>query len=131
MKFCLEGGMSGGGATLDPPEGYSCCVVEITQEYATLILARMKALDELHAADDRAYEIYFWDNDAEWYATDYDAEELVEIGEASRTECDQSIVRQDEICWTTIPKHSDVYMVSDGIPRKTIEAIAAGKEVPA
>ena len=49
-----------------------------------------------------------------------------------RTECNQTIVRicsdearTIEIAWTTIPKHSDVYVTTRDIPLETLEALVA------
>ena len=127
MKFILQARLSMAGDTLDLPDGYDCCVVDIGVAYAKLILSRMDALGGIL----RAYEIYFWDYNASWHAMDQDLVEPTEIGEASATECDQLIVRKDDICWTTIPKHTGLYIMSDEIKRETIEAIAAGREAPA
>jgi len=129
MKFVLEAHLSMAGATLDPPDGYDCCVVEIDREYAAKILTRMQALQEAQKLDSYLYEMYYWDYHAEWFSRDWDENDVVE-GEAQRTECDQLVVRADDVCWITIPKHTDLYMLSDSITRAQIAAIAAGDCVP-
>jgi len=53
--------------------------------------------------------------------------------EAQRTECDQMIVRcspsshhpEFEIAWTTIPKHSDVYVTTCDLPLAVMEELLA------
>ena len=55
--------------------------------------------------------------------------------EAKRTECDQLIVRASpssqnpeyEIAWTTIPKHSDVYVTTRDLPLAAMEGYVRNK----
>jgi hypothetical protein len=59
--------------------------------------------------------------------------------EPQRTECDQAIVRcspsshhpEFEIAWTTIPKHSDVYVTTCELPFTVIEELLATDAQPA
>ena len=56
----------------------------------------------------------------------------VEQFEAKRTECDQQIIRHEraekhrgfEVAWTMIPKHTDVYITTKGIP---VERLAVSR----
>jgi len=53
--------------------------------------------------------------------------------EAQRTECDQEIIRcspsshhpEFEVAWTTIPKHSDVYVTTCDLPLTAMEELLA------
>jgi hypothetical protein len=55
--------------------------------------------------------------------------------EPQRTECDQMIIRRSppcpeprfEIAWTTIPKHSDVYVTTSDLPLEAFEAYATSE----
>jgi len=56
--------------------------------------------------------------------------------EPQRTECDQFVLRcspsshnpEFEVCWTTIPKHSDVYVTTSDLSLKALEAYARDLE---
>jgi hypothetical protein len=131
MKFCLEATIGMAGDFLDAPDGFDVFVVEIDQEYAASLLSKIDALREVKKHHSTIWEMYFWEPSGEWFARDHDQVEPTAKGEASRTECDQLVAREDEVCWTTIPKHASVYMVSGAIPRSALESIAKGEEVPA
>lgn len=43
---------------------------------------------------------------------------------ATRTECDQMIVREDEVCWTAIPRHTSIYITTGRLSLTDLQAIA-------
>lgn len=144
MKLILEATSS--------DEGYNgdCdyATVELTLRLAKIALRRIKALKQIHQQDDQIWEMYFWDDSPIFFEFHDELESLTdaETGEAcvfsrsvpfhaaaefkvpadhfQRTECSQMIVRESEIAWTAIPKHSSVYVTTMPIPLSLLEKAA-------
>jgi len=144
MKLILE--------TTSSDENYNgdCdyATVELTPNLAKLALRRIKALKQIHEQDDQIWEMYFWDDSSVFFEGHDELESFTdaETGEAcvfsrnvpfhaaaefkvpadhiQRTECNQMIVREEEIAWTAIPKHSSVYVTTMPIPLTLLEKAA-------
>jgi hypothetical protein len=120
------------------PEEQECFVIEITPDYAKVLLARLESFMGVAGQDRALWEMYFWDSSGDYYGVDWEktVEEYDEEGREivvpkfdapGRTEVDQLIVRKEELCWTAMPKHGDVYTVTDAIKWHEIRQIAAEK----
>ena len=109
-------------------EGYDVFVIDITPESAHDLLERLGLLAAAHTKDKAAYELYFWETAGDFFAADYDSEETTEppppAGEPSRTECEQLIVRLDEVAWFAYPRHGDDHLITEAIPRSVLLEIA-------
>lgn len=144
MKLILE--------TTSSDENYNgdCdyATVELTPNLAKIALRRIKALKQIHQQDDQLWEMYFWDDSPIFFEGYDELESLTdaETGETcvfsrsmpfhaaakfkvpadhfQRTECGQMIVREEEIAWTAIPKHSSVYVTTMPIPLSLLEKAA-------
>jgi len=103
-------------------DGFDEFVVEIGAVYARLLLERIKLLESIRAKDHDAYEIYFWDCSGEYFGGD--PSEPDQVREPSRTECNQLVVRDGEVLWTAIPKHTDVYVTTDSIKAADLAEVA-------
>ena len=116
------------------PEEQECFVITITPDYARLLLARLESFMGIEALDKSLWEMYFWDGSGDYYAVNWDQSEgedqegreivVPNYDEPGRTEVDQVIIRKDEVCWTAMPKHVDVYIVTDGVKWHEIRHIA-------
>ena len=120
--------------------------VDVTKELAQIILARRKLFLNAEAADKKTpgcehsslWEMYFGNHHARYFSNEKVPEELGlqvfdDTGEpvetdwdpgdddGERTECDQMIVAENGVRWTTIPKHTDIYITSETIPFSKIE----------
>jgi len=103
-------------------DGFDYFVVEIGPDYARLLLERIKMFESIRARDQDAYELYFWDYSGQYFRGDPD--EPGEVREPSRAECNQLVVREDEVLWTAIPKHTDVYVTTDSIKTADLAEVA-------
>jgi hypothetical protein len=141
MKFLMRGYSNN--------ENYNADIdyvwVDVGPELAKTILRRrklfLKANEEEKKAEGRdwgnpLWEMYFGDHHARYfqYGVPPDEEtEKVDQGEAAqtdwdpgdndgeRTECDQMVITEDGVRWTTIPKHCEIYITSETIPYSKIE----------
>jgi len=116
-------------------DGFGCAYIEFDRELCDDLIRRAKMFMRCRADDHSLIEMYFWDScdyydlpdslerrmgDREAIVVRQMPASLTKL-EASRTECDQMIVRWTtaadavqtfdvvEVCWTAIPKHCDVY----------------------
>ena len=120
------------------PEEQECFVIKITPDYAKRLLARLESFLSVKALDGSLWEMYFWDSSGDYYGVDWEktVEEYDEEGREivvpdfdapGRTEVDQLIVREEELCWTAMPKHGEVYIITDPIKWHEIRQIAFEK----
>jgi hypothetical protein len=109
-------------------EGFDVFVVDVTPEYAHHLLERMNLFASAHAKDEALLEMYFWDGNGDFFAIDYDREDrsnpMPPVSEPSRTECNQVIVRAEEVAWFAYPKHGDETLNTEAIPKKDLLEIA-------
>lgn len=104
---------------------------------------RRKIFTEAKSLDDDLLEMYFWDYTPDFITPYLDSygefetkfEKMLEDGQTGiedvwilpgslqipetavqRVECTQMTVRKEGVAWTTIPKHSDVYVTTREIP---------------
>ena len=104
-------------------DGFDTFVVEINPEYARLLLDRIKLLEAVQKEDKEAYELYFWDPSGDYFEGDPDEPDADRA--PSRAECHQLVVRQEEVNWVAIPKHTDLYVTTDSIRVDQLTEIAA------
>lgn len=104
--------------------GFDTFEIEITPDYAKLLLDRIQLLKGVREHDEEAYELYFWDYNGDYFGGDPDEPDADR--EPSRAECNQLIVREDEILWTAIPKHTDIYVTTDSITAADLAEVAGG-----
>lgn len=72
-QFVLKTELAMAGDLLDwMPEEQECFVVEITPEYAKLLLGRRTILKDAASLDRDLWEMYFWDASGEYYGIDWD-----------------------------------------------------------
>jgi len=120
------------------PDEQECFVIKITPDYARRLLSRLESFMGVAAQDKSLWEMYFWDTSGDYYGVDWEktVEEYDEEGREivvpnfdapGRTEVDQLIIRANELCWTAMPKHGDVYIITDSIKWHEIRQIAAEK----
>lgn len=81
-------------------EEYSVARVNITPQYAKELLKKIELVRKIRKSDDQLWEMYYWDDSASYF------EEKNELN-SSPTECDQLIVRADEVQWCAYIKHSE------------------------
>lgn len=142
MKFLMRAYSSNGDYNADIEYAW----VDVTKELAQIILARRKLFLAAAEGDKKIpgcehsslWEMYFGDHHARYFAHEAVPDELGqqvfdETGEAvatewdpgdndgERTECDQMIIVDNGVRWTTIPKHADIYITSETIPFSKIE----------
>lgn len=125
MKLKLDVRPASGGEFGEVPSDCATFMVDIDQDYAKLLLGRVKALRELRKTDSEAYEIYFWD-DAGIYMGETD-DGKPDMG---RVEVGQVIVRENNVCWTAVPKHTDSYIMTDNVEVGTLESIGGAVAAP-
>ncbi len=105
--------------------------IEIDKEVAARVMARHEIFTMVRGMDHSLFESYFWDSTPEWfsYADDHD-KELPDQGEVvvadekfsldgfemQNDECCQMIICEEGVRWTTIPKHTGIYITSETIP---------------
>lgn len=124
------------------------CLVEVTKQLARRILHRRKVFTSAKKSEPELWEMYFWGGSGDWvpYSGVFhektinitkeqeallDDNNFVELPDEYsvdpdslvRTECEQMIVREDEVCWTVIPKHSSIYIMTHPLPYKLIEKL--------
>lgn len=121
------------------PEEEECFVIDITPEYAKLLLGRLEIFKTAAAADKDLWEMYFWDASGDYYGVDWDETEekqdeegreivVPDLEEPGRTEVNQVIIREEEVCWTAMPKHSSVYVLTAPLYWREIRQVAAVKK---
>jgi len=115
---------------------FGCAYVDFDRELCACLVKRAKMFVRCRREDINMNEMYFWDYTCEFFnlpdslETAMGSQEVISVGqmpgslakqEAARTECDQMIVRHTgslehpdvvEFCWTAIPKHCDVYVIT-------------------
>ena len=110
-------------------EGFDVFMIEITPEYAHQLLERMNLFATAQAKDDSLFEMYFWDCSGDFFALDSlqtdDSDPLVPVDEPSRSECNQVVIRAEEVVWFGYPKHGDDQLTTEAIPRKDLLEIAS------
>lgn len=126
-------------------------LVELTPEYAELILKRMQALAELAKSDRSLHEAHYWDASASYFQTTFDDEldedleeahdtyvvlkENVEVPEKSfkRVEYTRMVVsvmgEELEVSWRASPKNASLYVETNELPKSLIEEAARGGNV--
>lgn len=133
-QFVLKTELAMAGDFIDwMPEEQECFVIEITPAYARILLGRLAILITALASDKDLWEMYFWDPSGQYYGIDWEKTDesvvVPDLDAPGRTEVDQAIIRRDEVCWTAMPKHSSVYVLTDPIQWHEIRQIAAVKKV--
>lgn len=139
-QFILKTELGMAGDILDSmPEEQQCFVIDITPEYAKLLLGRLEIFKTAAAVDKDLWEMYFWDGSGQYYGVDWEQTEdkedeegrsivIPNFDEPGRTEVDQVIIREKEVCWTAMPKHSSVYVLTAPVYWREIRQIAAVKK---
>lgn len=103
-------------------DGFDYFVVEISPEMAQALLDRIKLFKDVQRHDRQAYELYFWEYSGDYFGGDpgeHDAS-----SEPSWTECSQLVVSENEVFWTAIPKHTDIYVTTDSIKAADLAEVA-------
>jgi hypothetical protein len=140
--------------TLDRDCDLDCdyALIDVSAEFAQSALRRIAVLKELRGVLPDLFEMYFWDQRAEYFSpwlagkvdeADAFAETLECLpGEGgdllkapadfavpedllARVECEQMVVREDEIAFVAIAKHTDVYVHTAAVPLLLLEAASA------
>jgi hypothetical protein len=139
-RFVLKTELSMAGDMIDwMPEEQECFVIEVTPEYAKSLLSRWAIFMTAAELDKDLWEMYFWDYSGEYYGIDWEetTDKMDEEGRdivvprldaPGRTEVNQVIIRKEEVCWTAMPKHSSVYVLTAPIQWHEIRQIAAVKK---
>jgi len=99
-------------------QGYDRFVVDITPGYARALLQRVSHFKKVHRKDGDLREMYFGDPSGRFYDEDPDAPQ-----EASRTECEDVVIRVDEVLWFAYPKHGDEPVMTEPIPTEDLRQI--------
>ena len=111
-------------------DGPDFAVVELTLADAKGLLARVETTKKLKAADHEVLRVSYWDGAADYFQSDDIEDDLTDVDgkEVSwgdgvfvldhlpvkapenciRVECSQIKVSDDDVFWTTIPKHTDI-----------------------
>lgn len=124
------------------------CVIEITPEYAALLLKRIWLVNQLKAEDQDVDHVEYWDGSGHWLGADEEAsvddESFLENIEADlagddakivvdfpfpanlerRTECDRATVKTSGVFWRTYPKHGDIELTTAEITVDQLQEIA-------
>lgn len=112
-------------------EGFDVFVVDITPEYAHRLLERMNLFASAHAKDEELVEMYFCDSSGDFFAADQNSEDQTNppppVDEASRSECNQTVIRAEEVAWFAYPKHGDAHLNTEAIPKKDLLDIAGAR----
>jgi hypothetical protein len=108
-------------------------VIEMNDAIKERILAFHKLFLEARAKCDSLYEMYFWDYTPDFYnctlvdggntpwmdrvqTDEFAVERSIDLSHAKdarqSVECEQLIIREDDFCWTAIPKHSSIYVTT-------------------
>jgi hypothetical protein len=111
-------------------EDFDRFVIAITPAYACRLLERHAAVLALTRLPSGAdfYEAAFWDPSGEYFG----------VGEAQRrapaptehVDCQQVVIRRDEICWTAQDKHGNSNVRTAAISIGTLRAIARNGHAP-
>jgi hypothetical protein len=136
----------------DDAFGCDYALIDLTPELARLALSRVAMLKELKRRDHDLDEMYFWDYHAEYFSpwvgekadeadvlaamldglpavagelTSAPTDFAVPENLRAAVECCQMVVREDEIGFVAIPKHTSSYIFTAGIPAHLLEAPAA------
>lgn len=134
--------------------GIDFCVLEITPDYAALLLQRIWLVNQLKAEDQCVEHVQFWDASGRWLgaaaveeagvddegflenlADDLageDAKILVDFSFSDtlerRTECDRATVKASGVFWRTYPKHGDIELTTAEITVDQLQEIALIEE---
>ncbi len=91
----------------------------------------MDHLKGLATNENGLYSMCLWDYSGDYHELDEDNScpdhhfgEIAYKGGPARMECNQVIVRADDVCWKAIPKHGSMYVLSDSVHRNKLEEIA-------
>lgn len=126
-------------------------LVELTPEYAELILKRMQALAELAKSDQSLHEAHYWDSSASYFQTTLDEgldedlepaydtyvvlKENVEVPDKAfkRVEYTHMVIsvmgEELEVSWRASPKNASLYIETNELPKSLIEEAARGGNV--
>jgi len=104
-------------------DGFDYFVVDVDPTCAQLLLKRIELVRSLKKQDSDVYELYFWDYQGDFFAGDSDEHDGGR--EPSTAECQQLAVRENDLFWTAIPKHTDIYVVTDSIRADQLAEITA------
>ena len=104
-------------------DAFDYFVVEISPEYAQTLLKRIELLRSLKKQDSDVYELYLWDYNGDFFGGHPDEHDASR--ESSSAECNQLAVRENDVFWTAIPKHTDIYVTTDSIRVDQLAEIAA------
>jgi hypothetical protein len=117
--------------------------VELTPEYAALLLAYRPVFEAAQAFNDNLYCLEFFHYEAEWGTWPYDwkVEELeADYGEwyaapdrafeKERTDCDTLKIVRGGVMWAASPKHGSGNMESETVTWDWLEAISGGVQPP-
>lgn len=125
-------------------------LVELTPDYAELILKRMQALAELAKTDHSLHEAHYWDSMASYFQTTHDDELDEELEEAhdtyvvlqenvkvpekafKRVEYTHMVIsvmgEELEVSWRASPKNASLYVETNELPKSLIEETAHGRK---
>ena len=113
-------------------DGYNAdcdyAAVELTESLACRLLARIKTLRDVNEKDREAYEIYYWDDSPQYYSGDPKKYRKSGKKVSASTECDQLVVRMDEIAWMCYPKHTDVTITTEHVPVKELNRMVSPED---
>lgn len=109
--------------------GYDLFEVGVTPEYAQELIDRLDLMAIVSAKDDDAFEIFFWDSTGDYYEG-VEGDEADTTGppvladDPSPTECNQVVIRKDEVAWFAYPKHGDEQLLTEAVPMSDLVEIA-------
>lgn len=137
-RFVLKTELSGDMSGWFPPE-QECFVIDIDSRYAKVLLKRRAIFMSAKTSDKDLWEMYFWDASGEYYGVDWeetgDREDeqgrqvvVPDWEKPGRTEVDQAVIREEEVCWTALPKHGEVYVITETVNWDEIQQIANAKK---
>lgn len=101
-------------------QGYDRFVVDIGPAYAQALLKRVGHFKRVHRKDGDLREMYFGDPAGTYHDEDPDAP-----CEASRTECEDVVIRVDEVFWFAYPKHGEEPVMTEPIPVGDLRQVVA------
>lgn len=101
-------------------------VVEITPEYASLLVKRIRALKAMTLEDSRAYKTYYWDWSGDYFDVDPELH-VEETPDALATDANQLVVMEDKVFWFAYPKHCDAQLQTDYVSLWDLMDVAAGR----
>jgi hypothetical protein len=122
------------GPALEYLSGYDLFEVDVTPEYAQVLIDRLSLMATVSAKDDDAFEIFFWDSTGDYYeGADEEGDDTDEppllADDPSPTECNQVVIRKDEVAWFAYPKHGDDQLLTEAVPRGDLVEIAGTQPI--